>query len=242
MSGSQRYYWVPGNARHDRGYTLEEALIAVGPGWAGLVEMAWHAIAEAGGGVIQVKEKWGQLRVYFLAPPEHTDRLERTIDVLEERSAEMDPGRRESSDVEAFAEWISWQQGEQPEWWREAVGESLFGARGVAKAAETRAALAQENERRAARLLSLPGVDVRREEDTLILYHQGEPVLWQDPGRVSGQVCFYGSRLPISTPLSVLAGGTSLEEIAEGWPTATPEVMAQLLRFLCFLVDPEADW
>jgi hypothetical protein len=48
MSGSQRYYWVPGNARHDRGYTLEEALVAVGPGWAPLVEEAWRTVTPSG--------------------------------------------------------------------------------------------------------------------------------------------------------------------------------------------------
>jgi hypothetical protein len=135
MSGSQRYYWVPGNARHDRGYTLEEALVAVGPGWAPLVAEAWRAVTEAGGGVIQVKEKWNMLRVYFLAPPDHTDRLERTMDALEERSAEMDQGRREWAEVERFQEWIPWQgPGDRPEWWREAVGEALFGPRNIEEA------------------------------------------------------------------------------------------------------------
>jgi uncharacterized protein (DUF433 family) len=245
MSGNEKYFWIPGNARHDRGYTLEEALVAVGPGWAPLVEEAWRAVTEVGGGVIQVKEKRNSLRIYFLAPPEHTATLERLMDALEERSAEIDQGRREWSEVEAFKEMIAWQQpADQPEWWREAIGENLFRPPAVERVepAGPGARLAKKNQLRAAHFLSLPGVDVRREEDDLVIYHQGLPLLWQNPQRVSGQVCFHGSRLPLSTPLSVLAGGTTLEEIAEGWPTASPEVMGRLIHFLCVLIDPEADW
>ena len=71
---------------------------------------------------------------------------------------------------------------------------------------------------------------------------QSTPCRLPVPARVSGKVAFYGSRLPLCTPTCVLAGGASLEEIAEGWHTASPEVMARLLKFLCFLVDPEPDW
>ena len=135
MSGGQRYYWVPGNARHDRGYTLEEALVAVGPGWAPLVEEAWRAVSDCEGGLVQVKEKFGELRVYFLAPPEHSERLTRMIDAIAERSAEIDQGRREWWEVERFEEWIPWQvPGDLPKWWREAVGEALFGPRSIEEA------------------------------------------------------------------------------------------------------------
>ena len=77
------YFWVPGNARHDRGYTLEEALVAVGPGWGELVKEAWYLVDEAGGGVIQVKEKWFGLRVYFRVPPEHEERVQERVDAIE---------------------------------------------------------------------------------------------------------------------------------------------------------------
>lgn len=48
--------------RLDRGYTLEEARAAVGPGWRELVERAWRLAA--GRPISQVKEKMGALRVY----------------------------------------------------------------------------------------------------------------------------------------------------------------------------------
>jgi hypothetical protein len=120
------YYWAPGNARHDRGYTLEEALVAVGPGWAPLVEEAWRAVTAVGGGVVQVKEKFGALRLYFIAPSEHSEQLARRIDALEEKSAEVYEGRQEWLEVERFQEWIPWQVHDQPDWWREAVSETLL--------------------------------------------------------------------------------------------------------------------
>jgi uncharacterized protein (DUF433 family) len=92
----------------------------------------------------------------------------------------------------------------------------------------------------ASRLRELPGVDLRQEGEDLVLYYQDMPLLWQNPDRVSGQLCIYGSRLPIGTPLVALAEGASLDEIAQDWPSASPEVVSRLLRWLHDLVDPEA--
>jgi hypothetical protein len=44
------------------GYTLSDGLKAVGPGWSGLVRRAFDAAGEAK--IIQVKEKFGMLRIY----------------------------------------------------------------------------------------------------------------------------------------------------------------------------------
>ena len=37
-------------------------------------------------------------------------------------------------------------------------------------------------------------------------------LLWQDPGRVSGAVCFYGTRLPVQHMCDYLEGGQTIEE------------------------------
>lgn len=45
------------------GYTLEQGLKAVGPGWKGLVEQAFKN-KPAKARIVQVKEKFGGLRIY----------------------------------------------------------------------------------------------------------------------------------------------------------------------------------
>jgi hypothetical protein len=50
------------------GYTLEEALGSVGPGWSGLVAAVHHRVTNAAGLIVQVKEKFGGLRVYYYPP------------------------------------------------------------------------------------------------------------------------------------------------------------------------------
>ena len=45
------------------GYTLEDALAAVGPGWATLVTAAHRRLTLAGARIAQVKEKFGGLRI-----------------------------------------------------------------------------------------------------------------------------------------------------------------------------------
>ena len=49
-----------------KGYTREDALGSVGPGWAVLVHMVFDTLATIKGQVkiVQVKEKWGGLRIY----------------------------------------------------------------------------------------------------------------------------------------------------------------------------------
>lgn len=61
---------VPGRClRNDvPGYSLEEALAAVGPGWTPLVSAAHRRLTTAGGRIVQVKEKFGGLRSYYEFP------------------------------------------------------------------------------------------------------------------------------------------------------------------------------
>lgn len=47
-----------------RGYDLETGLVSVGEGWADLVRRAFEALPE-GHMILQVKEKFGSLRIYF---------------------------------------------------------------------------------------------------------------------------------------------------------------------------------
>lgn len=47
-----------------RGYDVETGLASVGPGWADLVRRAFGALPE-GHMIVQVKEKFGSLRIYF---------------------------------------------------------------------------------------------------------------------------------------------------------------------------------
>jgi hypothetical protein len=53
------------------GYTLEDAIESVGPGWSRLVTAAHRRLTNAKCRIVQVKEKFGGLRVYF-DPPETT--------------------------------------------------------------------------------------------------------------------------------------------------------------------------
>lgn len=59
-------------------YTLEEALTAVGKGWAPLIHRVYNAREALGTpvGIIQIKEKFGGLRVYT---EYYHDELERVI-------------------------------------------------------------------------------------------------------------------------------------------------------------------
>ena len=60
-------WWAPGSALPPgiRGYTRREAIAASPPAWGGLAARAWDAVTEAGGRVLQVKQKFAALRVYW---------------------------------------------------------------------------------------------------------------------------------------------------------------------------------
>jgi len=52
-------------------YTLEEAQNAVGSGWKNLVTLAWLVCKQQDPprAIVQVKEKWGGLRIYISSGP-----------------------------------------------------------------------------------------------------------------------------------------------------------------------------
>lgn len=74
---------LPGFVNTRGGYTLEQALASVGPGWSELVRAFHQACDDAGIDIVQVKEKFGGLRMYTGAAPKHILDLE---DRLEQKS------------------------------------------------------------------------------------------------------------------------------------------------------------
>ena len=61
----------PGFVNIHGGYDLEQALASVGPGWSELVRAFFQACQDAGVEIVQVKEKFGGLRMYTGETPEH---------------------------------------------------------------------------------------------------------------------------------------------------------------------------
>jgi hypothetical protein len=49
--------------------------------------------------------------------------------------------------------------------------------------------------------------------EVVICWPPGEPLLWWDPGRVSGALCVFGSRVPVDVPLRAYAEGSDEAEI-----------------------------
>jgi len=62
--------------------------------------------------------------------------------------------------------------------------------------------------------------------------------LWQDPERMSGAVCFRGTRLPVKTLFDHLAKG-EIEEFYAGFPNVAPEMVAAVLDSSCHLIEIE---
>ncbi len=57
-------------------------------------------------------------------------------------------------------------------------------------------------------------------------------VLSSDPDIVSGAVVFKGTRVPVSAFFENLAGGMSVEEFLENFPTVEREQAEELLRIV----------
>ena len=53
-------------------------------------------------------------------------------------------------------------------------------------------------------------------------------VVWVDPGRMSGEPCFRGTRVPIQALLDHVEGNATLEEFLDGFPSVSRE---QAVRF-----------
>ena len=53
-------------------------------------------------------------------------------------------------------------------------------------------------------------------------------LLWQDAGRVSGVVCFYGTRLPVKHMFDYLEGGQTIEEFCADYDCPLAQAKAVL--------------
>ena len=58
----------------------------------------------------------------------------------------------------------------------------------------------------------------------------GLPV-WQNPERMSGALCFAGTRLPVSSLFENLEGGVSLDEYLDAFEGITREQAVAVLSF-----------
>lgn len=55
--------------------------------------------------------------------------------------------------------------------------------------------------------------------------------LQADPAICGGQVCIKGTRIPVSLILDMLAGGDTVEELLEGYPTLSREDINAALAY-----------
>jgi uncharacterized protein (DUF433 family) len=64
--------------------------------------------------------------------------------------------------------------------------------------------------------------------------------VWTDPERMSGVPCFSGTRVPIRSLFDYLAGGDSLEQFLDSFPTVQRSKAVGLLRIASTLLDEQA--
>lgn len=55
-------------------------------------------------------------------------------------------------------------------------------------------------------------------------------IVWINPDRLSGQPCFFGTRVPVSTFFEYLEHGDSIDEFLEGFPGVLREQAVALLE------------
>ena len=57
-------------------------------------------------------------------------------------------------------------------------------------------------------------------------------VIWVDPERMSGTPCFRGTRVPAQHLLDYIAGGSTIEEFLEDYPSVSREQVLQFLKLV----------
>lgn len=68
---------------NEHGYSLDDALGSVGPGWEAIIRELWsHKTEDVI--VSQVKEKFGGLRVYYSSPADMLDDFDAALDIAED--------------------------------------------------------------------------------------------------------------------------------------------------------------
>lgn len=64
-----------------------------------------------------------------------------------------------------------------------------------------------------------------------LLPNAEHPLIWINPGRVSGAPCFYKTRLPIDSLFENLEDGVSLDEWLDAYPDITRPQAQAVLEF-----------
>ena len=64
---------------------------------------------------------------------------------------------------------------------------------------------------------------------------------WVDPDRVSGSLCFRGTRVPVALLFEYLAAGDALEEFLRGFPTVQREQAVGVLQWVAQRLPELAD-
>lgn len=57
-----------------------------------------------------------------------------------------------------------------------------------------------------------------------------DPVIWINPGRVSGAPCFFGTRVPVKTLFDYLEAGDPLSEFLHQYPGVSREHAVAVLQ------------
>jgi uncharacterized protein (DUF433 family) len=57
-----------------------------------------------------------------------------------------------------------------------------------------------------------------------------------DPEVCHGKMTFKGTRVPVSTVLTFLGMGDSIDDILDSWPQLTPEAVMEALRYAANLI------
>ena len=55
-------------------------------------------------------------------------------------------------------------------------------------------------------------------------------LLWQDPDRMNGAVCFYGTRIPVTALFDGYRAGESLEDFLATFPHLDPQMVSEVLE------------
>jgi uncharacterized protein (DUF433 family) len=64
----------------------------------------------------------------------------------------------------------------------------------------------------------------------VLLPDEKNPLIWINPGRMSGAPCFYPTRLPVASLFENLEGNVSLDDWLEAFPSVTREQAVAVLK------------
>jgi len=78
--------------------------------------------------------------------------------------------------------------------------------------------------------LSMPPPVTRREGELISPDSPLAPYISVDPGRLHGEPCFKGTRVPVQTLFDYLSAGDSLAEFLDGFPPITREHAAAVIQ------------